>query len=52
MGCVPYVIVQGCSVQVGKRKGCVKFFEEKCRKSVCPGYGEPEVELGEVNVLC
>ena len=52
MGCVPYVIVQGCSVQVGKRKGCVKFFEEKCRKSVWPGYGEPEVELGEVNVLC
>jgi len=39
-------------VQVGKRKGSVKFFEEKCWKSVWPDYGEPKVELGEVNVFC
>ena len=35
-------------MQVGKRKGRVIFFEEKCRKSNWPGYGEPKVEL----VLC
>ena len=52
MAYVPYVIVQGCSLQVGKRTGRVKFFEEKCRKTVWPGYGEPKVELGKVNVLC
>ena len=35
-------------MQVGKRKGRVFFFEEKCRKSIWPGYGEPKVQL----VLC
>ena len=39
-------------MQVGKRKGRVKCFEEKCRKSVWSGCGEPKVELGEVNTLC
>jgi len=39
-------------MQVGEREGCVRFFEEKCRKSVWPGNGEPKVELGEVNVFC
>ena len=39
-------------MQVGERKGRVIFFEEKFRKSVWPGYGEPKVELGEVNTLC
>jgi len=39
-------------VQVGKRKGRDKFCEEKSMKSVWPGYGEPKVELGEVNVFC
>jgi len=46
--------MQGCSVQVGKRKGPVKFFEERSRKNVCLGYGEPKMEFGEVtvNVSC
>ena len=35
-----------------REKGVLIFFEEKCRKSVWPGYGEPKVELGKVNVLC
>ena len=41
-------------MQVGERKGLVKFqvFEEKCRESVWPGYGEPKMELGEVNIFC
>jgi len=39
-------------VQVRERKWRVNFFEEKCRKSVWPGYGEPKMELGEVNVFC
>jgi hypothetical protein len=30
----------------------LEFLEEKCRKSVWPGYGEPKVELGEVNTFC
>ena len=34
-------------MQVGERKGRFHFFEEKCRKSVWPGYGEPQMELGE-----
>jgi len=39
-------------VQVGERKRCVKLFEEKCKESVWPGYGEPKLELGEVNISC
>jgi len=34
-----------CKLERGK--GVLR--EEKCRKSVWPGYGEPKVELGEVN---
>ena len=52
VGCVSYLIVQGHSVEIGKRKRRVKCFEEKLRKSVWSGYGAPKVELGEVNVLC
>jgi len=32
-------------------KGRVKFFEKKFRESVWSGYGEPGMELGEVNVF-
>jgi len=39
-------------VQIGERKGRVKFSEDKCRESVWSGYGEPKMELGEVNVFC
>jgi len=52
MSCVPYVIIEGCGVQVGEGNGRVNFFEEKCQESVWSGYGEPEVQLGEVNVFC
>jgi len=52
VSCVPYVISQGCGVHVGERKRHSKFLEEKCRESVWPGYGEPKLELGVVNVFC
>ena len=32
-------------------KGRVKFFEETFRESVWSGYGEPKMQLGEVNVF-
>ena len=52
MGCVQYVVVENCGVQVGERQGHVKFFKEECREGVWSGYGESKVYLGEVNVFC
>ena len=52
VSCVPSVIIEGCTVQVEERKGRVIFFKEKCKESNWPGYGEPKMQLGEVNVFC
>jgi len=43
MGCVSYVIIQGCGVKVGEGKGRVQFVKEKYRKSVGFCYGESKV---------
>ena len=38
-----------CKLERGK--SVLSFFKEKCQENVWSGYGEPKVQLGEVNVF-
>jgi len=43
VGCVPYVVIESCGVQVGEGKSVLSFFKEECKEGVWSGCGESKV---------